>query len=242
MPMRRLRGGLGPARRLAAAALICGLVLAATPAVALAAGTPYTGGGTTGTTGDVGLPGSVVTTCNQTGAANTCTAQIGNCTVTITIPAGDLPSGSQLVITSVTDLAPPGNVLAVEFGVGAFNNGTKITTAFVEPLTATVSCPAFTAASKVFQVSSGGFTAVSSTIAGTSVTFSVPSDPVFQADNPGATTAASTTSGSGTTPAFTGANLIPEIVAGSILVLVGGVLLVGSRRLTRSRQASRAAH
>jgi hypothetical protein len=237
--MRGIRGRLGPARRLAVAALVCGVVLVATPAVALAAGTPYTGGSTTGSTG-VGLPGSVVTTCNQTGAANTCTAQIGNCTVTISIPASDLPPGSQLVITSVTDPAPPGYVLLVEFGVGAFNNGSKITTAFVDPLTVAVSCPTITAASKVFQVTSSGSSVVPSTFAGTTDTFSDPSDPVYQVANPGVTTAASTTSGSGTTPAFTGANLIPEIVAGVILVLVGAVLLLGSRRLTRSRQASRA--
>jgi len=233
---------LGSVRRCAATALVAGFVLVATPAVAFAAGTPYTGQNTSGNTGGVGLPGSVVVTCNETGAASTCTGQIGSVTITITVPAGDLPAGSQLVITSVTNTAPGGFVVLVEFGVGAFDNGTKITSAFAVPLGATLTGPAFTPATKVFLVTSTGTTPVSSTFSGNSISFSVPSDPVYQADNPGATTAAATTSGSGTTPAFTGANLIPEIVTGSILVLLGAVLLVGSRRLARSRQAPQAEH
>jgi hypothetical protein len=181
-------------------------------------------------------------TCNETGAASTCSAQIGSFTITITVPAGDLPAGSQLVITSVTNTAPGGYVVLVEFGVGAFDNGTKLTSAFAAPLTATVNGPAFTSGTRVFTVTSTGTTPVSATFSGNSISFAVPSDPVYQADNPGATTAAATTSGSGTTPALTGANLIPEIVTGSILVLLGAMLLVGTRRLARSRQAPRAEH
>jgi hypothetical protein len=237
-----IRRGLGPARLCAATALVAGLVLLTTPAVAFAAGTPYTGGGTGGTTGGVGLPGSVVITCNESGGASTCSGQIGSFNITIAVPSGDLPAGSQLVITSVTNPAPSGFVVLVEFGVGAFDNGTKLTSAFAAALTATVTGPAITAATNLFEVTSTGTTAVSLAFSGNSISFSVPADPVYQAANPGATTAASTTSGSGTTPALTGANLIPEIVTGSILVLLGAVLLVGSRRLARSRQATQAEH
>jgi hypothetical protein len=240
-----IRGGLGPVRRCAAGSVVAGLVLLATPAVALAGGIPYTGGTHTGGAGGVGVPGKIVTTCTVIVAAVNCTAQVGSVTLTIRVPAGDLPPGGQLVITSLAGAAPAGFVPLDELGIGAFDDGTRLTSAFATPLTATLSGSGVSAATKIFQVSSTGTTATPSTFSGGAVSFSVPADPVYEAGNPGVATTAATTSqtsngATGLTPAFTGANLIPEFVAGVILLLLGGLLIVGSLRLTRSRQASRA--
>ena len=224
---------------------MAGLVLMATPGVALAGGIPYTGGTTTGGTGAVGEPGTIVTTCTMGVSPVNCTARIGSVTLTITVPAGGLPPGGQLVITSGRGAAPAGFVLLADLAIGAFDNGTKLTSAFTTPLAATLSGSGVSAATKIFQVSSTGATATPSKFSDGAVSFSVPSDPIYEAGNPGVTTSAANTSpnpngATGRIPAFTGTNLIPEIVASVILLLLGGVLIVGSRRLARSRQASRA--
>ena len=174
-----------------------------------------------------------------------CTAQVGSVTLTITVPAGGLPPAANWSSRPLAGAAPAGFVRLGDLAIGAFDNGTRLTSAFTTPLTATLSGSGVSAATKIFQVSSTGTTATPSTFSDGAVSFSVPADPVYEAGNPGVATTAATTSqtsngATGLTPAFTGANLIPEIVAGVILLLLGGLLIVGSLRLTRSRQASRA--
>jgi hypothetical protein len=144
------------------------------------------------------------------------------------------------VITLITGAKGVGGKPIVEFAIAVFQNGSKVTGTFTTPLTATLSGPGKSALTGLFEVTAAGGTPVQGVVSGNSLVFSVPGDPVYELDQLGAvaTSAPTASPSAGTTPAFTGANVSAEVLMGLVLLAVGVVLVLGSRRLTRSRSAS----
>jgi microcystin-dependent protein len=210
---------------------LAGLAVTAVPA--WGAGTSYGGGGG-GTSTFPGLPGSVVTTCTVVSATAplSCTASIGGNTITVTDPAGDLPVGAQIVITSVTGDTPVDGTPVLEFAIGVFVNGVKLTTTFSQPLSVTISGADITATTKAYQQTSSGFTPIVSMNQTGAMTFPMPADPAYQVDNP--PTAAVPIAGA--TLAVTGKPFLAEELVAGTLILVGSSLLLGLR-LRRRRTA-----
>jgi hypothetical protein len=206
--------------------------LVVTSVPAFGAGTSYGGGGG-GTSNFPGLPGSVVTTCTLTAAASSCVATIGGNTITINIPAGDLPPGAQLVITSITGDTPIDGTPVLEFALGVFNNGAKITTSFAQPLTVTVSGADITSSTKVFEQTSTGFTPVGAVTQTGALSFPVSADPAFQLDN----SPTASVPIAGATLAVTGKPFLGEELLAGSLVLLGSGLLLGLRLRRRSSAA-----
>ncbi len=227
--------------RLGAIALVAGSI-GLTPVAAFAAGSGYTPatGGTGGTA--TGLPGSVVSSTTIQPSGGTANATIGNCTISVTVPAGAFTGPVQLTVTdaSASSVAPPsGGTTVVTFGIGFYQNGSKVTGTF-PAVTVTVSSPSITAGSTVYFVTGAGLQAVSgAAVQAGSVTFTITSDPVVEVATP-ASAAASGAVGatgvaiSGATSAQTGKPFYLEALVAAALMAFGSLLLVALRLRRRT--------
>ena len=189
-------------------------------------GNPTVGGGATG------LAGTVITSTAIQPTGGTAAGVLGTTTVTATVPAGAFTGTTQLVITDATtsSLTPPSGTSIVVFGIGFYENGTKVTGSF-PAVTVTVSSPSIKAGSTVYFVTGSGLQAVSGAqVSIGSATFSITSDPVIEVAS--STTAAPVAVVPGATSAQTGKPVILELGIAGILILAGATLLVG-RRLRR---------
>lgn len=204
------------------------------PATAFAAGSGYTpaGGGTGGTA--TGLPGSVVTTTTIQPSGGTASGVVGNATITVTVPAGAFQGPVQVVITdasSSTVTPSSGGTVVVTFGVGFYQNGTKVTGSF-PAVSVVVTSPSITAASTVYFVTGAGLQSVSgSAVKAGSAAFSVTSDPVVELVTP---VSATSTAGPGSaipgaTSTQTGKPFFLESILAGGLIAFGLLLLVGLR-------------
>jgi len=224
--------------RLGAMGLIAGAITL-TPAAAFAAGSGYTpatgGSGTTAT----GLPGSVVSSTTIQPSGGTANATIGNCTITVNVPAGAFTGPVQVTITdaSASSVTPPsGATTVVTFGVGFYQNGVKVTGTF-PAVTVTVSSPSITAGSTVYFVTGSGLQSVSgAAVKAGSVTFTITSDPVVEVATPvsAAATSAAGTAISGATSAQTGKPFYLEGLLAAALTAFGALLLVALRLRRRT--------
>jgi len=220
--------------RLGARGLMAGAITL-TPTAAFAAGSGYTPTGGTGTTA-TGLPGSVVSSTTIQPSGGTANATIGNGTVTATVPAGAFTGPVQLTVTdaSGSSVAPPsGFTTAMTFGIGFYENGTKVTGTF-PAVTVTVSSPSIVAGSTVYLVTGSGLQAVSGAVvkAG-SATFTITSDPVVEMATP-VSAAAGGTAIAGATSAQTGKPFFVEGLLAAALVAFGSLLLVALRLRRRT--------
>jgi len=219
--------------RLGAMGLIAGAITL-TPAAAFAAGSGYTP--TTGGTGSTatGLPGSVVSSTTIQPSGGTANATIGNCTITVNVPAGAFTGPVQVTITdaSASSVTPPsGATTVVTFGVGFYQNGVKVTGTF-PAVTVTVSSPSITAGSTVYFVTGSGLQSVSgAAVKAGSVTFTITSDPVVEVATPvsAAATSAAGAAISGATSAQTGKPFFLEGLLAAALAVFGSLLLVAFR-------------
>jgi hypothetical protein len=221
------------------------VVIAATlaaPAVAFAAGTGYTPtpaptpGGTAS-----GLAGTVVSSTTIQPSGGTANATIGNSTITVNVKAGTFTGPVQVVVTdaSSSSVTPSGGgTTVVTFGLGIFENGSKVTATF-PAITVTVSSPSIKAGTTVYFVTGTGLQAVSGdSVTNGSATFTFTSDPIVEVITPPATTTAaaaaggSASSGSAIAGATSGQTGKPFMLEGGLaiaLVVLGTLMLVGLR-------------
>ena len=210
---------------------------------AFAAGSGYTPAAnpTTGGTA-TGLAGTVVTSTTIQPSGGTATGTVGSATITASVPAGTFTGPVQVVMTDATSSAvtpPSGGTIVVTFGIGIFENGTKVTGSF-PAITVTVTSSSITAGSTVYLLTGSTLQAVSgaSVTAGTA-TFTITSDPVVEVTTPAVTTAATSATASGTaiagaTSEVTGKPFLLEGGIAAALVAFGGLMLVGLRLRRRS--------
>jgi hypothetical protein len=214
----------------------------AAPAVAYGAGTGYTPTpGPTPGGGASGLAGTVVSSATIQPSGGTANATIGNSTITVTVKAGAFTGPVQVVITDATSstvMPTGGGTPVVTFGIGIFENGTKVS-GTLPAITVTVNSPSIKAGTTVYFVTNGALQAISgAAVTNGSVTFTITSDPIVEVVAPPATTAAAGSAGSGGTAgtaiagATSGQTGKPFILEGALavgLILIGGVMLVGLR-------------
>lgn len=213
------------------------------PAIASAAGSGYTPAAspTTGGTAS-GLAGTVVSSTTIQPSGGTATGTVGTATISVDVPAGDFPNPVQAVLTNASgsSVTPAsGGTVVATFGIGFYENGTKVTGTF-PAVTVTVTSPSITAGSTVYLVEGTTLVAASgASVKAGSATFTITSDPTVEIVAPVATTAAaaastSATPISGATTAETGKPfLLEEGIAGA-LVAFGAALFVGLRLRRRS--------
>jgi hypothetical protein len=213
----------------------------AAPAVAFGAGTGYTPapnptpGGTAS-----GLAGTVVSSTSIQPSGGTANATIGNATITVTVKAGTFTGPVQVVLTDATSssVTPTGGgATVVTFGVGFFENGSKVSGTF-PAVTVTVSSPSIKAGTTVYLVTGGSLQSVSgAAVTNGSATFTISSDPIVQVvAAPVSTTAAAGavagSSGSAIPGATSGQTGKPFLLEGALavtLLLIGGLMLVALR-------------
>jgi hypothetical protein len=141
--------------------------------------------------------------------------------------------------TSSTVTPTDGGKPVVTFGIGVFENGTKVTGTF-PAITVTVNSPSIKAGATEDFVINGVLQVISGAAATNgSATFTITSDPIVEVVAPAATTTAAAgsagsagTAGSAIAGATSGQTGKPFILEGGLavgLILIGGVMLVGLR-------------
>jgi hypothetical protein len=211
----------------------------ALPAAAFAAGSGYTPTGTGNAApggAASGLAGTIILSTTIQPSGGTATATIGSATITATVKTGTFPDTIQVIITdaSSSSITPPaGGRSVVTFGIGIFENGSKITGTF-PAIAVTVTSTAITAGSTIYFVT--GMTLQS--VGGASVTtgsaaFTITSDPTVEVVAP--INAVSTTPIAGATSGQTGKPFLFEGGVAIALVSLGGLMLVAL--LVRRRSA-----
>ena len=187
-------------------------------------GTPVPGGTATG------LPGSVVTVTTIQPGGGKATAVVGASTISATVPAGTFSVPTQAVFTdaggvSVTPSA--GGTVIVTFGVGFYQNGTKVSGSF-SPVKITVTNPSISSTTTVYFVVNGVLEPVSgATVSNGSATFTITSDPTVELTSALSATATAVPSA---TTVSTGEPFLLEGGVASVLVLGGALLLARSLR------------
>ncbi len=228
--MRRLRL-IGLMVGAASALSVVGASLA--PGTALAAGSGYTPGGTGPGGSATGLPGTVISTSTIQPSGGSGSGTIGGSSITVNVPPGTFPNPVQLVLTdaSSSTITPSGGgSVVVVFGVGFYENGTKVTGTF-PPVTVTVTSSSITAGSTVYLIVGGQLVAASgASVTNGSATFTITSDPTVEI----VAAPAATTSISGATAAVTGEPFRFEEIAAASLVALGGLGLLLVRRRHRA--------
>ncbi len=217
--------------RLAVGGVVSGVVLAGLTVAAphaFAAGTGYSPGAPAPGGTATGLPGSVVSVTTIQPSGGKGSATIGTSTVTTTVPSGTFSVPTELVVTdagSVTVTPSNGGSVIVTFGVGFYQDGTKVAGTF-PPVTVTIANDSITPGATVYFVVNGALEAVSHpTTSLGSVSFTITSDPTVElVSGPSTTVPAATTVSTGE----------PFLLEGGIaaLLVVAGVLLL-TRALTR---------
>ncbi len=201
--------------------------------VASGAGTSYSGSPSGATSGAGGLLGTTAFSCTaQPLQASTCTGKVGAYTITVTIPAGTFQFTEQTVVTDGTAAAPSPaacSQLLVGFGVGFFENSTKVTGSF-NAVTTNVSGPGIGQSTQLLRIVGSTAQTYASTVSGGAVNFTITSDPNFELVNTGTCAAAATSPIAGATQVNTGKPFLLEGGIAGVLVLGGGGLLFGLRR------------
>jgi len=230
------RASLKGALVLAAAA--SGILM--TTGTALGAGSSYSGSTSTGTsTGSPSAPAgytTVLTTQTVQPSGGTVTA--GG--VSVTVPAGDFTSASQVVVTQGTpsDLTgvPSGSTPVLAIGVSFLQNGSKVTGTFPTPISVTITNSAITSADQLewFDSSTSTFEPASQdpdiqdiSVSNGTVTFQVTADPYLALVQ---TAAAAATAVPGATTAVTGFPVLGEGLLGALLFAAGLLLAWRLRR------------
>jgi hypothetical protein len=171
--------------------------------------------------------GTVVTSANVGAAGGSITGTVGASTVTVTVPAGALPStGTQVSLNTPSVITVPnGTSLVLAFAVNFCVNGTKFTGTFATPVTVTVSLPAIKPGQSLFEQTAGGLVPVTpSSITNGSFSVTITGDPSFVL-----VTAATSTLIPGATSVVTGKPFLLEGLVGGAMLLLGSLLLLRLR-------------
>lgn len=210
----------------AAAALgVGGLVLWS--GTALAAGTGYGPGSSTGATPPGGFS-SVVTSQTVSATGGTVSASYSGETVAVSVPSGDFPGPVQVTVTAPSTTALPGVVTAFDLSFAV--NGQAVTGALAKPVTFTIKDSSISAGDTVDVWNGSAWVAYASAVVQNGeVVITVTSDPAF------AVLAASTTSTppatvTGATTATTGIPVDTLAGAAAGFVALGGLGLLFVRR------------
>ncbi len=239
------RQRVGVASGLVSIALGTMLSLFAFAPAALGAGTGYGGTGGTGTGTGTGSPttpsGFTTVLTTQTVQPSGGTVTAGG--VTVTVPAGDVTSPIQVIITqgTISGLTglPAGSNPILAYGVTFVQNGQKYHGTFPAPITVTISNPAITTADQVLVYSdaTGTYVPLSSdpiieniVVSNGSISFQVLSDPFLVITGPLAAAAAIPNA----TVAVTGVPTLTEGILGGVLVMLG--LMLGLQLRARRRR------
>ena len=187
---------------------------------ASAAGTGYGGAGadSTPTPSTTCGSGAIVTSADVGAAGGSITGTVGGSTVTVTVPAGALPStGTQVALTDTagTAAAPSGDTIVLSFAVNFCVNGSKFTGTFATPVTVTVSDPAIKPGQSLFVLTPSGLVPVSATIGNGSFTITITGDPTFVL----VTSSTTATAIPGATSVVTGKPFVLEGAVAGALVL-----------------------
>jgi hypothetical protein len=215
---------------------LSGVVLSTLPASA--AGTSYGGGTGTGTgTGATGagcVPGTVASADTVGTTGGTVTATIGSDTITVNVPANTLPAGSQVVITdnTSTEVNPAtGYTVVLAYGISVCVNGAKYTGTF-SPVPVTVTGSNLISGAQFYIENGTTYEQLAgATVTVGSVTYSLTSDPNYEAAVPNASLAS--TAIPSATVVVTGKPFLLEGLIAAIL-FAAGVLLLVRLRLRRS--------
>jgi hypothetical protein len=172
--------------------------------------------------------GAIVTSADVGAAGGSITGTVGGSTVTVTVPAGALPStGTQVALTDTagTAAAPSGDTIVLSFAVNFCVNGSKFTGTFATPVTVTVSDPAIKPGQSLFVLTPSGLVPVSATIGNGSFTITITGDPTFVL----VTSSTTATAIPGATSVVTGKPFVLEGAVAGALVLFGSFLLLRLR-------------
>jgi hypothetical protein len=180
---------------------------------------------------------SIVTTQTVTSAGGTVTGAAFGATVTVTVPAGSLPNGGQVVLSAGSPGsidAGSGSTVVADISVVFLdpNTGSKLPGPFSPPITVTISDPSIKAGDSMVIVTAPGQT---TTVPGAQVTagqalVAFTTDPNF------AVVQSSTTSVSGATVAPTGEPFLGEgLIAGALVAAGAAGLVLANRRQRNSR-------
>jgi hypothetical protein len=209
-----------------------GAALVASPS-AFAAGTGYAPSTAPHTGGTAaGLHGKVVKVCALQPGGGTCSATVGNATITAKVSAGTFTVPTTCVVTDADSTAvavPDGGSLVVAFGIGCYQNGTKVTGSFSPAVTVVVTSPEITSGSKVYLRVGTQLQAITGAqVTGGKATFSISEDPTVEVTAPGVSAVP------GATTVHTGEPFGLEGAIADVLVLAGSVflgwLVLGRRR------------
>lgn len=205
------------------------VAVVATTAPAFAAGNGYTPSNTPTPGGAAtGLAGTVVTSTTIQPSGGTATGTVGTATISVSVPAGAFTGPVQVVLTDATAslVTSSAGSTIVTFGVGIFENGTKVTGTF-PAITVTVHSSSITGGSAVYFVTGSGLQAVSgASVTNGSATFSITSDPVVELVAATAAAAAGSPI-PGATVGVTGKPFLLEGAIAASLMAFGALLLIG---------------
>lgn len=237
------------AKRAAAVGITAGGFLLVTPALPVWAAT---GGYGPTAPSSPSAPGLGTVVCAETigVGGGTVNAMINNAMVTITVPANTFTAPIQIICS--TGVNSPsglnGATPQVLFAISVDQNGTKLTSSFANPISATVSASAITANASVFRWTGTTYVMDPSwTVSAGSAMGSFSSDPAFAVAAPAAAAAtppaaaappAAATPPLGTVPgattAVTGKPFVGEGAAAAALIGLGGLGAWRTRRALRS--------
>ncbi|HEX3793727.1 MAG TPA: hypothetical protein VHV57_04430 [Acidimicrobiales bacterium] len=211
---------------------LVGLGLCAAPA--MAAGTGYGGtsgtGSTSGSTGSGCATGTVASADTVGSTGGTVTAQVGADTVTVTVPAGTLPAGSQVVITdnSSSETSPAsGYTVVLAYSISVCLNGAKYTGTF-SPVAVSVTGANIISGARIFVLTGATYGPLSgATVSVGSITYSITSDPAYEVAVP--STAVASTAIPNATVVVTGKPFLLEGLIALLLFATGTLLLIRLR-------------
>ncbi|MCL4422881.1 MAG: hypothetical protein M1115_06910 [Actinobacteria bacterium] len=212
--------------------VVVGLV-AVSAALAALSGTAWAAQGgylPSSTSQQSSVPGgfsTVAATKSFTSSGGTMQASVDGLGVSVTVPAGALPQGGQVILRSGNLSAVPGSVagIAVSIDVG----GHPLTQPLSTPITVVVDNPAIKASDVVLIWNGSSFIAYSdASVTAGSATIKITSDPVFVVSSPSSVQAVPGATSVTTGEPFVGGGLL----ALALLVLAGGALVWRRHRHT----------
>jgi hypothetical protein len=209
-----------------------GIAISAVPASA--AGTSYGGssgtGSTSGSSGAACVAGTVAAATSVGSAGGTVTALVGTDTITVTVPAGTLPDGSQVVITdnSANETSPAsGYTIVLAYGISVCVNGVKFTGSF-SPVPVSVTGSNIISGAQFYVLNGTVFQQLAgATVSVGSITYSLTSDPSYEAAVPSSSVTA--TAIPNATVVVTGKPFLLEGLIALLLLAMGMFLLIRLR-------------
>ncbi len=167
-------------------ALLSSFVVFAVASSAGAAGSNYGGSPPPNTVpGPTGGSFPVSAVLTTTGKAQQTTATVGSTSLSISLPAGILPAGDQMIVANAAvQPPPPGEQHVVTLFVGVYNGDTKFTGSFAHPVMVTIHSSSIHAGDMVMQFISGKWQPLVAQVVNGVATVAITEDPVIDVVHP----------------------------------------------------------